>query len=235
MWKSERRGRGNVANTPKVCPRRRTFPAKSETAPGYDRRMGETSDFKAAAKTWQTMVDSNQALLLRKSGHDVHWWAEEGRAKGLKNDAGLRDWMRDEHGITGYAQYAVSWEMFGYPEFMLRDADELIDGQYANHPRLRPIADALMAWSAENDGVVIQMRKGYVSLHSPRRKFAQVTRTNNTTVDIALRLDAPAEGRLEAVKVREGDFFDRRVRLKSIDDVDDELLGYLAKALDQNS
>ncbi len=124
--------------------------------------MGETSDFKAAAKTWQTMVDSNQALLLRKSGHDVHWWAEEGRAKGLKNDAGLRDWMRDEHGITGYAQYAVSWEMFGYPpEFMLRDADELIDGQYANHPpQLRPpIADALMAWSAETDGVVIQMRK----------------------------------------------------------------------------
>lgn len=196
--------------------------------------MGDTSDFKTAAKTWQTMVESNQALLLRKSGHDVHWWAAEGRAKGLKNDAGLRDWMRDEHGITGYAQYAVSWEMFGYPEFMLRDADELIGGQYDNHPQLRPIADALLAWSAETDGVEIQMRKGYVSLHSPRRKFAQVTRTNNTTVDVALRLDAPAEGRLEAVKVREGDYFDRRVRLKSMDDVDDELLGYLAKALDQN-
>ena len=196
--------------------------------------MSETLHVKAA-KTWQSMVDSNQALLLRKSGHDVHWWAEAGRAKGLKNDGELRDWMRDEHGITGYAQYAVSWEMFGYPEFMLHDADQLIDGQYANHPQLRPIADALLAWSAETEGVEIQMRKGYVSLHSPRRKFAQVTRTNNTTVDIALRLDAPAEGRLEAVKVREGDFFDRRVRLKSIDDVDDELLGYLATALDQNS
>ncbi|MET3367570.1 UNVERIFIED_CONTAM: hypothetical protein ABIE34_000796 [Jeotgalibacillus campisalis] len=235
MWKSEHRGRGNGANTPEVCARTRTFPAKSAAAPGYDRVMGETSDIKAAAKTWQTMVDSNQALLLRKSGHDVHWWAEEGRAKGLKNDAELRDWMRDEHGITGYAQYAVSWEMFGYPEFMLRDADELINGQYVNHPVLRPIADALLAWSAETEGVVIQMRKGYVSLHSPRRKFAQITRTNNTTVDIALRLDAPCKGRLEAVKVREGDFFDRRVRLKKIDDVDDEVLGYLAKALDQNS
>ena len=59
------------------------------------------------------MVDSNQALLLQKSGHDVEWWAGHARAAGVGNDAELRDWMRSEHGITGYAQYAVSWEMFG--------------------------------------------------------------------------------------------------------------------------
>jgi hypothetical protein len=97
--------------------------------------MANTPDLKSAARTWQTMVDSNQALLLRKSGRDVRWWAEQGRTAGVKNDGELRDWMRDEHGITGYAQYAVSWEMFGYPEFMLRDADELIDGQYESHPQ----------------------------------------------------------------------------------------------------
>jgi hypothetical protein len=181
------------------------------------------------------MVDSNRALLLRKTGHDVGWWAERGRAAGLRNDAELRNWMREQHGITGYAQYAVSWEMFGYPEFMLRDADELIDGQYANHPQLRPIADAFLAWAADTEGVQIQMRKGYISLHSPRRKFAQVTRATNTGVDLALRVDAPAEGRLEAVKVREGDFFDRRVRLRSEDEVDEEVRGYLNRALLENS
>lgn len=197
--------------------------------------MGNPTDLKNAAKTWQTMVESNQALLLRKSGHGVRWWAERGREAGLKNDAELRNWMREEHGITGYAQYAVSWEMFGYPEFMLRDADELIDAQYEGHPALRTIADAFLAWAAETAGVEIQMRKGYVSLHSPRRKFAQVTRANNTTVDVALRLDAPAEGRLDAVKVRPGDFFDRKVRLTSVEEVDDEVVGFLARALQQNS
>lgn len=197
--------------------------------------MGKPTDLKKAAKTWQTMVDSNQALLLRKSGHDVGWWAERGREAGLENDAELRDWLRSKHGITGYARYAVSWEMFGYPEFMLRDADELMDAQYASHPALRPVADAFLAWAAETEGVEIQLRKGYVSLHSPRRKFAQVTRANNTSVDVALRLDAPAEGRLEAVKVREGDSFDRKVRLTSVEEVDDEVLGILATALHQNS
>ncbi len=79
------------------------------------------------------------------------------------------------------------------------------------------------------------MRKGCVSLHSPRRKFAQVTRTTNTAVDVALRLDAAAGGRLEALKVRSDDPFDRRVRLTSVDQVDEELLEILARALDQNA
>ena len=52
--------------------------------------MGKPSDLKKTASTWQVMVDSNQALLLRKSGHDVGWWAEQGREAGLNNDAELR-------------------------------------------------------------------------------------------------------------------------------------------------
>lgn len=206
--------------------------------------MPNTQEPRKTAKTWQTMVDSNQALLLRKTGRDVAFWAGQAQSAGIQNDAQLRAWMRDEHGVTGYAQYAVSWELFGYPEFMLRDADELIDGQYASHPQLRAIADAILAWASATDGVEIQMRKGYVSLHSPRRKFAQVTRTTNTAVDVTLRLDAQEldaaglgaspGGRLEAVKVRADDPFSRRIRLTSPDQVDGEVLEILAMALEQN-
>ena len=185
--------------------------------------------------TWQSMVDSNKALLVRKTGEDTAHWVEKARAAGIRNDGELRTWMRDGFGVTGYAQYAVSWEMFGYPEFMLRDADELIDGQYINHPHLRPIADAILAWASATEGVEIQMRKGYVSLHSPRRKFAQVSRTTNTAVDVTLRLEAPAEGRIETVKARADDPFARRVRLTSTEQVDDRLLEILALALKQNS
>jgi hypothetical protein len=181
------------------------------------------------------MVDNNKALLMRKTGKDTKHWAAKARTAGIRNDGELRAWMRDEFGVTGYAEYAVSWEMFGYPDFMLRDADELIDGQYLNHPHLRPITDAILAWAAAHEGVGIQMRKGYVSLHSKRRKFAQVTRTTNTAVDVTLRLDAPADGRIEAVKTRADDPFSRRVRLTSEEQVDDALLDILARALEQNS
>jgi hypothetical protein len=80
---------------------------------------------------------------------------------------------------------------------MLRDADELIDAQYAGYPGLRPIADA-------------------------------------TALDLTLRLDIPAGGRVDAIRVRADDPFDRRVRLTGADQVDEDLLDVLAAALDQN-
>jgi hypothetical protein len=54
-------------------------------------------------------------------------------------------------------------------------------------------------------------------------------------VDVVLRLDAPAEGRLEKVRTRPDDPFTLRVLLVSPEQVDDELLGILATALDQNT
>jgi hypothetical protein len=52
---------------------------------------------------------------------------------------------------------------------------------------------------------------------------------------VVLRLEAPGGERLRAVKVREGDFFDRKVRLTSEDQVDQELLDFLETALEQNN
>jgi hypothetical protein len=101
-------------------------------------------------------------------------------------------------------------------------------------PGCGPIADALLAWASATEGVEIQMRKGYVSLHSPRRKFAQVTRATSTAVDLTLRLDIPAGGPVDAIRVRADDPFDRRVRLTAADQVDEDLLDVLAAALDQN-
>jgi hypothetical protein len=79
------------------------------------------------------------------------------------------------------------------------------------------------------------MRKGYISLHSHRRKFAQVARANKTSVDVTLRTETPVGGRLEPVRVRGGDFFDRKVRITSVEQVDEQLLTLLATALEQNS
>jgi hypothetical protein len=62
-----------------------------------------------------------------------------------------------------------------------------------------------------------------------------VTRANRTAVDVTLRLEAPIGERLKAVKVRAGDFFDRKVRLTSEGDVDQEFLDTLETALEQNS
>jgi hypothetical protein len=181
------------------------------------------------------MIEWNQSLLLRKTGHDIHWWADRARQQGFRDNAELGAWLRDEQGVTGYAQYAVSWEVFGYPEFMLRDADELLEGQYADRDHLRPLAEAILAWAETADGVAIQLRKGYVSLLSPRRKFAQVTAATKSAVDITFRWQGTTPERLEPIRVRADDPFAWRVRLRSSEDVDDELFTLLSAALKQNS
>lgn len=187
-----------------------------------------------AARTWKEMVDYCQGLLLRKTGHDVHWWSALAREEGLEGSEAVAAWMRSQHGVTGYAQYAVSWELFGYPDFMLRGADDLFEGQYADRAALRPLAEAVLAWAETADGVTVQMRKTYVSLLSPRRKFAQVTAATKSSVDVALRWEGAAHERLEPVRTRGGDPFTVRVRLRSAEDVDEVLFGLLESALAQN-
>ncbi|GAB4098339.1 DUF5655 domain-containing protein [Sinomonas halotolerans] len=188
-----------------------------------------------AARTWKGMIEMCQGLLVRKTGQDRAWWAARARAAGVLDDRALAEWMGSEHGVTGYARYAVSWEMFGYPEFMLRDADELFAGQYEDREHLRPIGEAILAWAGEADGVTVQMRKTYVSLHSPRRKFAQVAPATKSAVDVALRWEGPAPERLEPLRARPGDPFAWRIRLRSADEADEELFSLLAAARDQNS
>ncbi|MDQ0261386.1 DUF5655 domain-containing protein [Sinomonas atrocyanea] len=186
-------------------------------------------------RTWKGMVEWNQSLLLRATGRDIQWWTEHAREQGFTDNQALNAWLRAEHGVTGYAQYAVSWEVFGYPDFMLSTADELLDGQYADRGHLRPVADAVLAWAGETHGVTVQLRKGYVSLLSPRRKFAQVSAATKTAVDVALRWDGPVPDRLEPTKVRSGDPFAWRIRLRSPEDADGGFFALLTSALRQNS
>jgi len=86
--------------------------------------------------------------------------------------------------VTGYAQSLLVMERFGYPDFLVASADELIDGQYKDRPQLRPILDAILAATAGLGEVVIQARKTFVSLVTPRRTFARVQATTRNRVDL---------------------------------------------------
>src|SRR5262249_36326567 len=80
------------------------------------------------------------------------------------------------------------------------DADELIEGQYADRPQLRPVLDAVLAvLPGLGPAVTVQPRKTLVTLFTPRRAFAAVRATTKSRVDLGLRLDdARPRGRLLA-------------------------------------
>jgi hypothetical protein len=189
----------------------------------------------AEMSTWETMRARIHAQLERQTGAGVAEWNERIAAAGLADEAALRRWLGDQ-AVTGYPQMLLVYEAFGYPDFLLATADELVDGQYGDRPRLRPIFDAVVAAASGFEGVTIQARKTYVSLVSPRRTFAVVKASTRDRVDLGLRLPGvPPQGSLVAAKSLGNDNINLRIPLSAIDNLDDEALGWLRRAYEENS
>lgn len=130
-------------------------------------------------RDWGAMREMYARLLKERTGEDVDTWSLRIREADLHSESELRAWLAAK-GITGYAQKLLVMERFGYPDFLLASADELVDGQYADRLQLRPIYDAIIGAAAGLGEVAIQTRKTYVSLVSPRRTFARIQPTTKS-------------------------------------------------------
>ena len=172
-------------------------------------------------------------LLEERTGSGVDAWNQRIEKESLTNELQLRTWLTKE-GVTGYAQEVLVWERFGYPDFLLATAEELIDGQYSDRPQLRPIFDAIIEATAGLGEVIIQARKTYVSLVTSRRTFARVRPTTKQRIDLGLRLEGQEPvGRLQPSKIHETTPL--QISFTNPDEVDAEALDWLQKAYKENS
>ena len=81
---------------------------------------------------------------------------------------------------------------------------------------------------------MIQARKTYVSLVSPRRTFARVVPATRTRVDLGFRLDRRTPGgRLQPSKIHET--MKLQISLTSAAEVDEEVLDLLVEAYEANA
>lgn len=186
------------------------------------------------AKThgWERNRDMWVRLLEQQTGEGVERWNQRIREERLDDKESLRAWLTGR-GVTGYPQSLLVMERFGYPDFLLASAEQLIDGQYADRPQLRPIFDAILGAATGLGEVIVQARKTYVSLVAPRRTFARVQATTRNRVDLGLRLEGQAPGgRLQPSKIHET--MPLQISLTALDEVDAEVLAWLQKAYDQN-
>lgn len=188
----------------------------------------------ARPRTWLEMRARIETILERRTGEGVAVWSARVNALGDVDEPRVRAWLT-EHGVAGYPQMLLVMERFGYPDFMLAGADELIDGQYADRPQLRPILDEVLLRAAEVGEVDVQARKTWVSLVTPKRTFALARATTRDRVDIGLRLPGAAPGgRLLPATGLGNDYINVRLPLRSLDEVDDGVSDYLDKAYRAN-
>jgi hypothetical protein len=207
--------------------------AVAKTAPSPETASGTES----APKSWQEMREWCARLLESRTGQGVAAWKERiaaGTPAKRADEPALRRWLSAE-GVTGYAQALLVWETFGYPGFLVADADELIDRQYADRPQLRPVFDAVLAALPALPGpVTVQARGTLVSLVSPRRTFAVLMPTTKSRVDLGLRLDTTEPGgRIRPA--RDLGQATVRIPLTTPGEVDEEVRAWLTKAYDENT
>jgi hypothetical protein len=184
-------------------------------------------------RDWQRNRDMWVGVLERQTGEGVDVWKRRIGKQRIADERGLRAWLTKQ-GVTGYAQSLLVMERFGYPDFVLATADQLIAQQYADRPNLRPIYDAIVAAATRCGDVIIQARKTYVSLVTPRRTFARVQPTTRTRIDLGLRLDKRRPGgRLQPSKIHET--MRLQVGVTTVDEVDSEVKKWLQQAYAENA
>jgi hypothetical protein len=193
------------------------------------------SDPKRRAPSWQEMREQEIQWLVDRTGHGLDVWNARVRDTGLSDETSLRAWLT-ERGVTGYPAMLLVMERFGYPDYLQATADELIEGQYADRPELRPILDTILGLLPGVGDVEIQARKTYVALITPKRTFGAVQPTTKKRVDLGLRLtkDIKPEGRLQAAPNFGQSSVTHKIGLEIASDIDDEVEGWLKKAYEAN-
>src|SRR5260221_1535254 len=145
---------------------------------------------------------------LRRQARELHRAAEVGDARAVERlrevsgpvalsaaqlaiarDHGFPSWQRLMAEVERRRAQSASPVGDGDPDFLPAGADELIAGQYADRPHLRPILDAVLAAVAALLPVSGQARKTILSQVTPPRTFAPVAATANSRGDLGLRPD----------------------------------------------
>jgi hypothetical protein len=181
------------------------------------------------------MTERIAEQLRQQTGRDVAAWRNVLARRKFPSERDLRDWLAGE-GVNGYPQNLLVWEVFGYPDHLVASADALLDAQYADRPHLRPILDACLAILPDVGHVTVQLRKTFVSLMTPRRTFATVEPVARNRVELGLRLTGvKPTGRLQPARSMGNSSMTMRISLRSAQELDAEIIGWLRKAYIENS
>jgi hypothetical protein len=183
-------------------------------------------------RDWSGMRDMASRLLVEATGEDLENWNRLVESEGPSDEKLLRIWL-SQRGVRGFTQSYLMVERFGYPDDLAVIGEELVDGQYADRPALRPVYERLIDAAMSQGDVTVQPRKTHVSLFSPARMFARVEAPTPDRIDLYLRLDGMrAGGRLHASEAYAN--LPVRVSVRTLLDLDDELMAWLQQACVEN-
>ena len=167
--------------------------------------------------------------LQEKTGKPLEHWIEVVRQSGIEKHKAIMDFLKKEHGFThGFANF-VALKARKADAGSIDDVD-LLANQYKGKESLKPIYEEIISKiEVFGDDITKTPKKDSVSLIR-KKQFALIKPATKTRIDLGLKLKGkPTTERLE----NSGPFgamCTHRVRLTSLEDVNEELIGWLKEA-----
>ncbi len=171
--------------------------------------------------------------LLEKTGKDLSHWVAVVKQSGIEKHKAMIDFLKAEHGFTyGFANFVAHKTRAS--DAASQDNDDLVANQYQGKESLKPIFDLLASKiNGLGDDVTEAPKKTAVSFVR-KHQFALVKPAAKKRIDLGLKLKGKAEaGRLEGSGPF-GTMCTHRVQLTAVDDVDEELMGWLTEAYEMS-
>ena len=165
-------------------------------------------------------------------GRPIAGWVDLIRVSGWTRHGEIVKWLKSEHGLSHGAANRVALVAIEAlaPTTGASDPEASL---YAGPKRgLLPIHEKLLALVRSlGTDVETAPKKGYLSLRR-RKQFAMI-KPAAKHVDVGLILPAvPVAGRLESAATFNA-LFTHRVRVRSVEEIDEELIGWLGEAYTQ--
>jgi hypothetical protein len=187
-------------------------------------------------KTPDDMMSAVAASLAARTGRSLDEWIALVTSSGIDplDQNAVRGWLRSQHGVPQNSQWAIADAAARAAGWVRPSVADYVDRQYSGPKAgLRPIYDALAAAIGELGGDVTIEGRGTYTPFVRGRQFAAVAAATSDRVDLGLRFtDPPAADRLQAAKAPGQ--ATHKLSLRSVDDIDDEVLRLLRVAYEQN-
>ena len=187
-------------------------------------------------KSPEDMLGAVSRSMKERTGKSLEEWVAIVQASGIDplDQKSVRNWLRSEHGVKQNSQWAIADSAARAAGWEAPTVAEYIDKQYSGPKEgLRPIFDKIAeAALGLGDDVSMEGRGGYTPFVR-KRQFAAVAAQSRSHVDLGLRYVTPP-GSSRLVPAKAPGQSTHKVRLTGTDEVDDEVLGLLAAAYDQN-
>lgn len=177
-------------------------------------------------ETTRKLIDS----LPEKTGRSLDEWSQVLAASGLEKHGQMVALLKSEYGVTH--GFANSIALLHRERGVEVSDDERVDAQYSGAKQaLRPIYERLLAVVREfGDDVEVAPKRTSVSLRR-HKQFAVVEAASAQRIQLGVSPgDLPPSERLEVW----GGMCSHRVSVRSVDEVDDELVGWLRAAYERS-